>query len=82
MARPVACSELVNLDMVTAEKRVLAVSRSGRHFASYLGITPRENSSGQIRRLGRISKRGDAYLRMLLIHGACSRLAACKRRWV
>ena len=52
---------------------------SGRHFASYLGITPRESSSGQVRRLGRISKRGDAYLRMLLIHGARSRLAACKR---
>ena len=52
---------------------------SGRHFASYLGITPRESSSGQLRRLGRISKRGDPYLRMLLIHGARSRLAACKR---
>lgn len=52
---------------------------SGRHFASYLGLTPRESSSGQVRRLGRISKRGDAYLRMLLIHGARSRLAASKR---
>lgn len=52
---------------------------SGRHFASYLGLTPREHSSGNARRLGRISKRGDAYLRMLLIHGARSRLAACKR---
>jgi len=43
---------------------------SGRHFASYLGLTPRERSSGLIRRLGAISKRGDVYLRMLLIHGA------------
>ena len=43
---------------------------SGRHFACYLGLTPREHSSGAGRRLGRISKRGDAYLRMLLIHGA------------
>lgn len=43
---------------------------SGRHFASYLGLTPRENSSGLIRRLSAISKRGDAYVRMLLIHGA------------
>lgn len=43
---------------------------SGRHFASYLGLTPRERSSGLRRRLGRISKRGDTYLRMLLIHGA------------
>jgi len=43
---------------------------SARHFASYLGLTPRERSSGLRRRLGAISKRGDAYLRMLLIHGA------------
>jgi transposase len=43
---------------------------SGRRFASYLGLTPREKSSGNIRRLGSISKRGDAYIRMLLTHGA------------
>lgn len=43
---------------------------SGRHLASYLGLTPREYSSGLRQRLGRISKRGDAYLRMLLVHGA------------
>jgi transposase len=43
---------------------------SARHLASYLGLTPREYSTGLRHRLGRISKRGDAYLRMLLIHGA------------
>jgi transposase len=43
---------------------------SGRHFASYLGLTPTEHSSGLRRHLGRISKRGDVYLRTLLIHGA------------
>jgi transposase len=53
---------------------------SGRHFASYLGLTPRERSSGLIRRLGAISKRGDVYLRMLLIHGARAVLWAAKRR--
>ena len=45
---------------------------SGRHLASYLGLTPREFSSGLKRYLGRISKRGDGYLRTLLIHGARS----------
>jgi transposase len=45
---------------------------SGRHLASYLGLTPREYSSGLKRHLGRISKRGDGYLRTLLIHGARS----------
>jgi transposase len=53
---------------------------SGRHLASYLGLTPRESSSGLRRRLGRISKRGDPYLRMLLIHGARSVLLHAKRK--
>ena len=53
---------------------------TARHFASYLGLTPRERSSGLVRRLGRISKRGDCYIRMLLIHGARSALLAAKRR--
>jgi transposase len=49
---------------------------SARHLASYLGLVPRERSSGSFRRLGRISKRGDIYLRALLIHGARSALRA------
>ena len=53
--------------------------RSCRHFASYLGLTPRERSSGTTRRLGRISKQGDAYLRMLLPHGARAVLWAAKK---
>jgi transposase len=51
-----------------------------RHFASFLGLTPREHSSGHVRRLGSISKRGDTYLRMLLIHGARAVLAGAKPR--
>ncbi|MDY0108660.1 MAG: transposase [Candidatus Krumholzibacteria bacterium] len=53
---------------------------SARHFASYLGLTPRENSSGLRRRLGAISKRGDVYLRMLLTHGARAVLWRAKAR--
>lgn len=53
--------------------------RSGRRFASFLGLTPRESSSGLKRRLGRISKRGNTYLRMLLVHGARSALLAAHR---
>jgi transposase len=44
--------------------------RSARHFAAWLGLVPRQHSSGGKERLGRISKRGDSYLRKLLIHGA------------
>lgn len=54
--------------------------RSSRQFASYLGLTPREHSSGNVRRLGRISKRGDVYLRTLLIHGARSLLWSAHRK--
>lgn len=50
--------------------------KSARHFASWFGLTPREDSSGDRRRLGRISKNGDRYLRMLLVHGARSVLRA------
>jgi transposase len=53
---------------------------SGRHFACYLGLTPREHSSGMQRRLGRISKHGDVYLRMLLIHGARAVLWAAQSK--
>jgi transposase len=49
---------------------------SGRNLAAYLGLTPREHSSGNSRRLGRITKRGNSYLRMMLIHGARSALRA------
>jgi transposase len=49
---------------------------SGREFAAYLGLTPREHSSGAVRRLGAITKHGNTYLRMLLIHGARSALRA------
>jgi transposase len=54
--------------------------RRGRHFASWLGLTPREASSGLRGWQGGISKRGDVYLRTLLIHGARSvlrRTRAC-----
>ena len=54
----------------------MAAFRDGRHLAAWLGLTPRESSSGQRRCLGGISKRGDRYLRMLFIHGARSALLA------
>lgn len=53
--------------------------KRGRAFASWLGLTPREYSSGSQRSLGRISRRGDTYLRTLLIHGARAALLAAKR---
>jgi len=46
--------------------------RSGREFAAFLGLVPRQNSSGGKDKLGRISKKGDGYLRKLLVVGATS----------
>jgi len=60
----------------------------GREMAAVLGLTPRQKSSGGKERLLGISKRGDAYLRTLLIHGARSAIRHAKgkddrlSRWV
>lgn len=55
------------------------VFRSGRHFAAWLGLVPRQNSSGGKSRLGRISKQGNRYIRQLLILGATSVLRYVRR---
>ena len=44
--------------------------RSGRHFAAWLGLTPKDNSSGGRRRQGRISRQGNEALRKLVVLGA------------
>jgi len=54
--------------------------RKGRQMAAAIGITPRQHSSGDKRRLLGISKRGDAYLRTLLIHGARAVVSQAKHR--
>jgi transposase len=46
--------------------------KSESEFAAFLGLVPRQSGTGGKVRLGSISKRGDPYLRTLLIHGACS----------
>jgi transposase len=48
--------------------------RSGREFSAWLGLVPRQNSSGGKERLGRISKQGNRYIRRLLVTGATSML--------
>lgn len=60
---------------ITATAIVAAVGdgtqfKSSRHFAAWLGLTPRIRASGGKEKIGRISKGGDRYLRTLLIHGA------------
>jgi transposase len=54
--------------------------KNGRQLAAWLGLVPRQSSSGGKERLLGISKRGDTYLRTLLIHGARSVLLYVRRR--
>ena len=53
--------------------------RNGRQFAAWLGLVPRQYTTGGKIRLGRITKRGDAYLRTLLILGARTVLRTARR---
>lgn len=52
--------------------------KNGRQMAAWLGLVPRQNSSGGKAKLLGISKRGDTYLRTLLVHGARSAILAAK----
>ena len=54
--------------------------KNGRHFAAYLGLTPKQHSSGNRECLFGISKRGDGYLRALLIHGGRSVVRAAEKK--
>jgi transposase len=72
-----AISEVPGIGRLTATALVATIGdaktfKSGREFASFLGLVPRQNGTGGKVRLGSISKRGDPYLRTLLIHGARS----------
>ena len=73
-----ACRRLCDIPGIgpmTATALVAAIGNGaafdrGRDLAAWMGLTPREYSTGGKQRLGGISKRGNRYLRTLLIHGA------------
>ena len=56
-----------------------SVFTSGRELAAWIGLVPRQSSTGGKERLGRISKQGDQYLRWLLVAGAMSVIRHAKR---
>ncbi len=56
--------------------------RNGRQLAAWMGLVPRQNSSGGKQNLLGISKRGDTYLRTLLIHGARSVIQYAEKKAV
>ncbi len=57
-----------------------SVFRSGREMAAWIGLVPRQTSTGGKERLGRISKQGDHYLRWLLVAGAMTIIRHAKQR--
>jgi len=56
-----------------------AASRKGREFAAWLGLLPNQHSTGGKSKLGAISRRGNCYLRKILIHGARAVVLRSKR---
>ena len=65
---------------VVASAGDVGAFRNGRQFAAWLGLVPRHYASGGKGRTGRITKRGDAYVRTLLVHGARAALRSAHRR--
>jgi len=53
---------------------------TSRSFAAWIGLVPRQYSTGGVARLGRISKRGEKHIRTSLIHGARAVIANCKNK--
>jgi transposase len=54
--------------------------KNGRELSAYLGLVPKQHSSGEKQVLGKISKHGDTYIRQLLVHGGRSALKAATRK--
>ena len=84
-ARAQRIMQLNGVGEITASAIVSTVGdasafKNGRQFAAWLGLTPREYSTGGKQRLGHISKRGDVYLRTLLVHGARTELMLTHQR--
>ena len=80
-----AATQLSGVGPITASAVVATVGdfkqfKNGAQFGAWLGLTPRQNSSGGKNNLGRITKRGDMYLRMLLIQGAKSAVMTAHKR--
>lgn len=84
-AKAKAAKDLMGIGPVTASAVVATVGdfmqfKNGAQFGAWLGLTPRQNSSGGKNSLGGITKRGDMYLRSLLIQGAKSAVMTAHKR--
>jgi transposase len=86
-------AEIEGVGIMTATAIISAIGdpkvfKNGRHFAAFLGLVPKQYSSGNKQRLLGISKRGDTYVRTLLIHGGRSVVRFvgtkedCRSKWI
>ncbi|WP_270829256.1 IS110 family transposase [Aeromonas sp. QDB20] len=78
-------AQLPGIGPITASALVASIGnaknfKNGRQLAAWLGLVPRQHSSGGKQNLLGISKRGDSYLRTLLIHGAQAVLRVAERK--
>ncbi|MGX6643303.1 IS110 family transposase [Legionella pneumophila] len=89
----IAVQEIEGIGPITASAIVATMSdvhafKNGREVSAWLGLTPKQHSSGNNVILGSITKRGDRYVRKLLVHGARSVVNTCdnkadrKNQWV
>jgi transposase len=82
------CKEIMKIEgigPITASAIIATVGdakafKNGREMSAWLGLVPKQHSSGNTVRLSGISKRGDCYVRKLLIHGARSVVNNCEKK--
>jgi len=67
-------------DAICASVSSASDFKNGRQFAAWLGLVPRQRSTGGVTKLGRITKRGDAYLRCVLVQGSRSSLQSAQKK--
>jgi transposase len=83
--RCVAIQEIEGVGPITASAIVATISdprvfKNGREVSAWLGLVPKQHSSGNKILLGGITKRGDRYIRKLLVHGARSVIRTCENK--
>ncbi len=83
--RCIAVQDIEGVGPITASAIVATISdphlfKNGREVSAWLGLVPKQHSSGNKVILGGITKRGDRYIRKLLVHGARSIVKTCEKK--
>jgi transposase len=83
--RCIAIQAIEGVGPITASAIVATITepnlfKNGREVSAWLGLVPKQHSSGNKIKLGGITKRGDSYLRKLLVHGARSVVKTCEKK--